>query len=155
MTDLPIGLHSLASGLTGLNSIFGDTAISSEMRMAINSAVEALFGAHRHLIVYGSLGPGGSNHDQMEELAGEWREGWVTGILHEQGWGAHIGYPALQWDPAGSRVPAYLFTSDDLPAYWDRLDAFEGDEYRRVLVPFHDDEGVRAVGYLYELVRRS
>ncbi len=125
--------------------------IPSNVWTAVGSAMEDLLDVDRHLIVYGSLGPGGLNHDQMEGLQGEWREGWVTGTLLHQGWGAHLGYPVLRWDPAGQRVRAYLFTSADLPAHWDRLDTFEGEAYERMLVPFHGDDGARSVGYLYAL----
>jgi hypothetical protein len=31
-------------------------------------------------------------------------------------------------------VAVQLFTSEDLPDHWERLDAFEGDEYERVVV---------------------
>jgi hypothetical protein len=45
------------------------------------------------------------------------------------------GFPALRWDPDGPPVPVYLLTSPDLPAAWERLDRFEGDAYRRRVVP--------------------
>ena len=34
-----------------------------------------------------------------------------------------------------------LFTSDDLPAHWARLDAFEGDEYERVAIAVETAQG--------------
>jgi gamma-glutamylcyclotransferase (GGCT)/AIG2-like uncharacterized protein YtfP len=36
-------------------------------------------------------------------------------------------------DDAGDVVEVAVFESDDLPAHWARLDAFEGDEYERVV----------------------
>ena len=50
-------------------------------------------------------------------------------------------------------MPGLLFRSDDLPAHWDRLDAFEGEGYDRVLttVHLHTGEDVRA--YVYALRR--
>ena len=101
------------------------------------------------LIVYGSLGPGGPNHHQLASLDGTWTAGWVTGELVSAGWGAEIGYPALVWSANGPRVPAWLLRSAMLPGAWERLDTLEGAEYRRIVVPFHSEEGVVAQGYLY------
>ncbi|MEO8294613.1 MAG: gamma-glutamylcyclotransferase [Gemmatimonadota bacterium] len=108
-----------------------------------------MFSSDSHLIVYGSLAPGGPNHHLIAAIHGSWDEGWVTGDLVATGWGADIGFPALQWSPDGSRVPAWLLRSDELKDWWDRIDALEGSEYRRIRVPFHTDDGVIAMGYLY------
>ncbi len=125
-------------------------------RVAADRLADALFDASSHLIAYGSLVPGGSNEAQLHALRGSWRPGWVTGTLAEAGWGAAVGYPALRWSPTGTtRVSAQVFTSPDLPDQWARLDAFEGEEYRRILAPIYDDDGLLAVGYLYEIVEGS
>ena len=122
------------------------------VRAAADRLAQVLFDASRHLIAYGSLLPGGSNAAQLDGLRGTWRSGWVTGTLADVGWGAAIGYPALRWSPeAEARVAAQLFTSPDLPDHWPRLDAFEGDEYRRILAPIYDEAGFMGVGYLYEI----
>lgn len=86
---------------------------------------------HR-LATYGTLGPGRSNHHEVAGLGGRWFEGVVRGILVESGWGAALGYPGLTLDPSGPEVPVQVLESADLPAHWDRLDAFEGPGYRRV-----------------------
>lgn len=91
-------------------------------------------GADRRLAVYGSLAPGRSNHDQLAGLAGEWQAGIVRGRLVASGWGAAQGYPGLHPDPFGPEASVLLFTSDDLPDHWPRLDAFEGAEYERVVI---------------------
>ncbi len=115
--------------------------------------LERLFAPSRRLAVYGSLAPGESNHGQLDGLSGSWVDGIVRGELHDGGWGARLGYPAMRWDPAGSEtVDVKLFISDGLPGRWPRLDAFEGDGYQRMLVPVC--EGSRwlvAVANLYEL----
>lgn len=79
----------------------------------------------------------------------------MTGTLHDRGWGAGLGYPALDWDAAGPRVDADLFTSSDLPGHWQRLDDFEGADYERIVVPFFDDSGFVAEGNVYVLRARS
>lgn len=107
--------------------------------------------AQGRLIVYGSLAPGREHHDQLAGLAGEWRDGWVTGVLHDRGWGAGLGYPALEWRARGPRVTAKLFTSPDLPAHWPRLDRFEGPDYRRIVAPFHELDGSETLAHVYVL----
>jgi gamma-glutamylcyclotransferase (GGCT)/AIG2-like uncharacterized protein YtfP len=90
--------------------------------------------AEVRLASYGSLAPGQRNHHQLAGLKGTWAPGTVRGRLHDAGWGARMGYPALVLDPNGSAVAVQIFTSTDLPDHWDRLDAFEGAGYRRVVV---------------------
>ncbi len=87
---------------------------------------------HR-LATYGSLAPGRPNHHQLEGLEGRWLAGQVNGMLVQAGWGADLGYPALVLDPDGSDVSVDVFESIDLPAHWERLDAFEGPGYQRVV----------------------
>jgi len=104
---------------------------------------------HR-LAVYGSLAPGKPNHHQLAGIAGGWQPGIVRGWLVESGWGATAGFPGVRLDPMGPEVMVQLFTSEDLPDHWDRLDAFEGDEYERV--PVDVDLGTyRTQAYIYAL----
>ena len=117
----------------------------------LDGALEALFSPARHLIAYGSLAPGGPNHGLLQDLDGEWKEGWVTGELLERGWSAAMSYPALRWCPGGQEIPAWLFRSPDLPAQWERLDEFEGLEYRRILAPFWTRDGEVWVGNVYAM----
>jgi gamma-glutamylcyclotransferase (GGCT)/AIG2-like uncharacterized protein YtfP len=90
--------------------------------------------ADHRLAVYGSLAPGKSNHGQLAGLAGTWMPAIVHGHFRDAGWGTGQGFPGLVPDPAGPKVAIQVFTSADLPAHWARLDAFEGEDYRRVLV---------------------
>ena len=85
------------------------------------------------LAIYGTLAPGRSNHLQVAMLRGTWREGTVRGQLLPAGWGATQGYPALILDDKAEPVRTHLLESPDLPEHWARLDAFEGDDYRRVV----------------------
>ena len=101
------------------------------------------------LAVYGTLAPREVNHSQIAGISGRWVEGFVHGELLQAGWGAEHGYPALAWRPAGPRVPAKLFVAPALDSHWQRLDEFEGDGYRRILVPFENDGGIVAVANLY------
>jgi gamma-glutamylcyclotransferase (GGCT)/AIG2-like uncharacterized protein YtfP len=98
--------------------------------------------AQRRLATYGTLGPGRPNHHQLSGLTGEWRRGSVRGDLHDQGWGAAQGFPGLVLNPAAEPVAVDLFLSDDLPAHWPRLDAFEGEGYLRVVTQVVTPDGV-------------
>lgn len=94
------------------------------------------------LAVYGTLAPGEANHREVAGLRGTWMPGFVTGDLAPAGWGMTHGYPALCWHPDGPQVPVQMLVSDGLPRAWDRLDRFEGDAYRRIVVPVTTGEGV-------------
>ncbi len=125
--------------------------------VALGRKLDSKYEASTRLAVYGSLAPGRSNHGELAGLAGEWIANLaVRGELKEQGWGIHLGFPALRWSPDGALVPAQLFVSADLPGHWPRLDRFEGPDYQRILVPMLDHDGdVAAVANLYQTVDRS
>ncbi len=114
------------------------------------AALEDRVRASHRLAVYGSLKPGEIHHDLVSHLSGTWQDGDVFGDWSDTGWGAGVGFPAIRWRPDGDRVPVKLLASADLPAEWARLDAFEGEEYRRILVPVFDRDTFLAVANLYE-----
>jgi len=78
------------------------------------------------LFVYGTLAPGQSNAHVLADLSGTWQPAHVRGTVHNVTWGPAAGYLGL--------VLGEIFTSDDLPAHWERLDVFEGEGYARVPV---------------------
>jgi gamma-glutamylcyclotransferase (GGCT)/AIG2-like uncharacterized protein YtfP len=110
--------------------------------------------AETRLAVYGTLAPGRPNHHQLDGLAGEWRSGRVRGRLYAEGWGAALGFPGLVLDPAGGEVEVQLFESPDLPQHWGRLDAFEGEGYRRRLAEVQTADG-RVEAFIYVLTPDS
>ena len=113
--------------------------------------IETRFAASHRLAVYGSLIPGRSNAGVLDGMGGEWEAGCVHGHLHDRGWGSESGYPGLIWSPGGPEVAVHLLVSPQLVEQWPRLDAFEGDEYCRVLVPVYRASQLTAVANLYEL----
>ena len=108
----------------------------------------------KRLFVYGSLKPGGSNARVLDDVPGEWLGASVRGHLADRGWGAGLGYPGITLEmlesPGAYVVAGCLLVSDALDAHWDRLDAFEGDEYRRVTaaVTLADGQIVEAEVYV-------
>jgi len=97
--------------------------------------LEAYFRVSHALAVYGTLAPGRPNHHVVAPLGGAWTTGAVEGDLAPSGWGAALGYPAFHPRPGGPSVAVQVLHSSALPDAWPRLDAFEGSEYRRILVP--------------------
>ena len=100
------------------------------------------------LATYGTLRPGERNHGQVSGLRGRWLTGSVRGRLLDVGWGAGFGFPGLILDDAGDNIPVEVLESPDLQAHWDRLDEFEGDEYRRVRVTVATD-GAPVEAFIY------
>src|SRR5262245_45947404 len=104
----------------------------------------------RRLAVYGSLAPGKKNHHMMAGMEGTWRKAVLRGTLHNAGWGAGEGFPGYVVDGTETPIAAQVFTSNDLPEYWQRLDEFEGAEYLRTLVPVEFEGGEIEVCNVYE-----
>ena len=80
--------------------------------------------------------------------------GHVNGMLVHAGWGAGLGYPALVLDPNGSDVRVDVLESADLPAHWERLDAFEGPGYQRVVARVRTSIG-EVYASIYVLVEEA
>ncbi len=87
----------------------------------------------QHLFVYGTLAPGKPNQHILAELNGQWQPATVLGTLHEEGWGADLGYPGIKLSKDGSKVKGLVFSSSELEQHWSKLDAFEGEAYERVV----------------------
>lgn len=133
----------------------GAEALHGFLGPILERLIEAMLDfPERRLAVYGSLLPNEANHHHVADLSGRWVDGTVRGTLYDRGWAAREGYPAMRVDAAGDDVPVGVLVSPDLPDAWERLDAFEGPGYRRVLVPVATDEGVM-VANVYELAESS
>lgn len=127
----------------------GDAAEQRRLE-TLEAELERDYACSHRLAVYGTLVPGRSNHYMVKDLVGAWLQGSVRGSLRDVGWGAVEGYPALTWQPgADARVAVHLLISAELPRHWQRLDAFEGEGYLRILVPVEVDGGRFEVANLY------
>lgn len=102
------------------------------------------------LATYGTLAPGRVNHHHLEGLDGIWSRGIVRGRLLQSGWGAALGFPGLELSDDGAEIDVFLLESTDLPAHWERLDAFEGEGYNRVVATVRTEDGAREA-YIYVL----
>ena len=126
-------------------------AEGSNTRRVVEEIIDNLFAASNKLATYGTLAPGRPNHSVIQDIHGTWSDGFVRGKLHESGWGATMGYPAMTWNPKGEKIPVKVFVSPDLPTHWTRLDEFEGEVYMRILIPVENESGVFAVANIYAL----
>jgi gamma-glutamylcyclotransferase (GGCT)/AIG2-like uncharacterized protein YtfP len=142
-------LRRLDEALSEFNTLRLAAGAGGAWAAHLDRLAHATFHAAEHLIVYGSLSPGGPNHGRLVPLGGLWERGWVEGDREQIGWGAELGYPALRWRSGGPRVAAHLLRSAALRDHWANLDQYEGAACQRILVPFYAGEGLRAVGYLY------
>jgi gamma-glutamylcyclotransferase (GGCT)/AIG2-like uncharacterized protein YtfP len=106
------------------------------------------------LFVYGTLAPGKPNAHVLADVRGTWTPATVTGTLYAEGWGAAQGYPGIVLAADGDAVPGLVFSSDELPQHWARLDAFEGDGYVRELTTARFDDGSTVEVYIYALSGR-
>lgn len=110
---------------------------------ATETLLDQRFGCDHRLVAYGTLRPGESNHDQLADVPGTWLAVTVPGRL------ACREYPVFTFDRRASQVAMQMLSSRHLPAHWQRLDAFEGAGYRRVLVPVFVRAQLAAVANLY------
>jgi gamma-glutamylcyclotransferase (GGCT)/AIG2-like uncharacterized protein YtfP len=109
-------------------------------------SLERRFGCGELLAVYGTLLPGGANHGVLAGCGGNWASGEVTGFRTMR------AFPVFTPDPRGPAIAVELLHSAELPGHWPMLDAFEGDEYRRVLVPVLVGGRLHRIANLYEAV---
>jgi gamma-glutamylcyclotransferase (GGCT)/AIG2-like uncharacterized protein YtfP len=91
------------------------------------------------LFVYGTLAPGEPAWSRIARYVSEQREAAVPGRLYDTG----RGYPGAVFAAGDSLVQGWCCTCTDLP--FAELDAFEGDEYRRITVRCRD--GTNAIAY--------
>jgi gamma-glutamylcyclotransferase (GGCT)/AIG2-like uncharacterized protein YtfP len=96
------------------------------------------------LVAYGTIRPGGQNEHILKDVEGHWQPCFVRGTLRE-----HDLLSFFRWDPHASRIQAMLLTAPSLINSWERLDRFEGDRYKRHLVPI-EASGARFVANLFE-----
>lgn len=117
---------------------------------AMHEAVETLFNRPSHrLAIYGSLAPGKTNHHVVADVRGEWHSGTVFGQLSQTGWGSDIGFPALTWIPGTDPIEVQVLESAELPDHWQRLDEFEGEQYKRICIPVERKDHPLEIANIY------
>ena len=97
--------------------------------------LDDLFRTTHALATYGTLAPGRPNHHVVAPLGGEWTEGLIEGDLIPLGWGAELGYAGFRPRAGGEAVAVWVLRASRRAVTWPELDRFEGEGYRRILVP--------------------
>ena len=100
------------------------------------------------LFVYGTLAPGRPNEHILKPYSGTWSKAYVFGTLHNEGWGAELGYPGITLD-GNAAVDGFVFESQELGKLWPKLDEFEGDAYSRKEVKAFLESGEQVSAYIY------
>jgi gamma-glutamylcyclotransferase (GGCT)/AIG2-like uncharacterized protein YtfP len=107
------------------------------------------------LFVYGTLAPGESNEHILADIIGTWQPAIVRGTFWQEG-GTDIGCPGMIpydfGDELGNEIKGLIFTSEQLPEHWQRLDDFEGEGYVRQLIQAKLVSGSNVKAYIYALV---
>ena len=147
------GAESLAEleGLLGAQGAEeGAEALRRYLEPLLDRLLEGLLDyPERRLAAYGSLLPGEDNHHHIATLVGRWTRGTVEGRLLDRGWAERRGYPGFLARVPGDPVAVNVFESLALPGAWERLDAFEGAAYRRILIRVETEAGP-VVSNIYE-----
>ena len=103
----------------------------------LEAIVDSLFAYPScRLAVYGTLAPGQQHHSELASAPGTWTSGNVHGTTES----VH-GFTALRLGREGD-VPVKILESPALPSLLSRLDAFEGDGYRRGLALVETAAGI-------------
>ncbi len=96
------------------------------------------------LIVYGSLVPGEANHFLLAGLTGQWHKCHIRGHM-----GQYRGFKSFRYDPKGPQHRAWLLESFELSRFITDLDDFEGEGYKRIIIPAQVD-GRWVMAQVYE-----
>jgi gamma-glutamylcyclotransferase (GGCT)/AIG2-like uncharacterized protein YtfP len=108
-----------------------DRAVSSVTSTVIEDLFDILFDQpSQRLAVYGTLAPGEPNASVLEDIQGEWRDGLVRGELAE-----NMGLRYFRWREPRQEIAVKMLMSKDLPNHLPKIDKFEGNAYKRLLVP--------------------
>ena len=104
-----------------------------------------------NLFVYGTLQKGKQHQSILGKIKGKWKKGYVNGKLYNICSGPDYGYPGLKLDPKGFKIYGMIFQSKNLENYIEKIDEFEGNNYKRVISKVFLKNGSKINSYLYEI----
>ncbi|MEM7281000.1 MAG: gamma-glutamylcyclotransferase family protein [Pseudomonadota bacterium] len=115
----------------------------------LEAIFEQMYSVSERLFVYGTLKPNEKNAHVLADVSGRWEKATINAILHTQGFGGGQGDPGVVISHSEREVPGLLLTSPDLPYAWASIDAFEGEEYVRLLCIAKAKTGVECIANVY------
>ncbi len=120
-----------ALGNPGSEEAKRDDEVSRKMIPIQSKLLDLIFDRpSQKLVVYGMLAPGAPGEYVLKGMEGAWQRCKIVGeIIVREGLKYFRSYPGTD------EIDCYLFSSDHLPERWSNLDAFEGNNYNRVLIP--------------------
>ena len=104
-----------------------------------------------NLFVYGTLQKGKQHQSILGKIKGKWKKGYVKGKLYNISSGPDYGYPGLKLDSKGLKIYGMIFQSKNLENYIEKIDKFEGNNYKRVISKVFLKNGSIINSYLYEI----
>lgn len=116
-----------------------DRDVCNRVLPVLDQFFQLLFDQPNHrLALYGTLRPGESNHQLIEDISGHWIKGETRGGLSERN-----SYPIFVWSSSGEPVKVEILVSTKLPEELPRIDEFEGSDYERIWIPVQTTEGLQ------------
>ena len=103
------------------------------------------------LFIYGTLMPNAPHEQILENIYGKFIRASVKGFLKDQGWSASMGYPGITIDSKGDTIHGYIFYSNNLINHWEKLDEFEGKEFKRINTTIQRYDDIEEKSYIYVL----
>ena len=104
-----------------------------------------------HLLVYGTLVPGESNYSMIKNIPGKWNTATCKGKIIIKDYSPWKGCPGAVLDGDEDLIKGYVLSSKELKFHWERLDAFEGKDYSRVITNATLSNGKVIKAHIYEL----
>lgn len=87
----------------------------------------------------------------LDSIGGRWEKATIKGEFMETGSIQGFPYPGVRLSDDGDEIEGYLFVSGNLSNHWDRIDAYEGIHYERVVTRAILADGRETDAYVYEL----
>jgi gamma-glutamylcyclotransferase (GGCT)/AIG2-like uncharacterized protein YtfP len=98
------------------------------------------------LLLYGTLKTGKSNSSILDNYRNNTKNVSIWGFIEMEN---DLPYYTFSISSSQNEVKAELIYNKELNNHFDKLDEFEGSTYRRIKVPFKDDNKVE-IGHVYE-----
>jgi len=98
------------------------------------------------LLLYGTLKTGKSNSSILDNYRNNVKNVSIWGFIEMEN---NLPYYTFSISSSQNEIQAELIYNNDLNTHFDKLDEFEGTTYRRIKVPFKNENQVE-IGHVYE-----
>lgn len=98
------------------------------------------------LLLYGTLKQGQANSSILERFQSNPKSASIWGYIEIED---DLPYYTFSISSVQNEIPVELIYNSGISAFFDKLDEFEGSNYRRIKVPFKVENEIE-IGYVYE-----